>query len=96
MHGVKLVTPHAGVIIWNYNDRVGADDHGDVNKVDEIIINTTSLMSIATKKNKSTPAGSFEFYLAPTKNWVSIITPGSWCVLLCRKTNLYLNYLPAV
>lgn len=82
MHKVKLVTPHAGVIIWNYNDRVGADPHGDVNDIEEIIVNTASLISIGTTKNKANPSGTFEFKLAPTCNWVGRITPGSWCVLL--------------
>ena len=82
MHRFKIVTPHAGVIIWNYNNRVAAtEDHGDVNEIDEIIINTSSLMGISTKKSKGAPAGSFEFRLAPTTNWIARITPGSWCVL---------------
>ena len=51
-------------------------------EVDQIVLNTTSLLSISTSKDKSKPAGSFEIRLAPTKNWVTAITPGSWCIIL--------------
>ena len=81
-HKVKLVTPHAGVIIWNYTDRVNATGGDNVHDIQEVIIGTSTLMSIGTSKNKSTPAGSFEFMLAPTHNWIARITPGSWCVIL--------------
>jgi hypothetical protein len=81
-HKTKLITPHGGVLIWNYNDRMGASPHGNVNEIDQIFINTTSLISVTTNKNKSTPAGNFEFRLAPNYNWVARITPGSWCVIL--------------
>lgn len=81
-HKVKLTNPHAGVIIWNYADRISADGGKNVHKIEEIIINSASLVSLSTSKRKSAPAGTFEFRLAPTHNWVARITPGSWCVLL--------------
>jgi hypothetical protein len=77
-------TPHAAIKIWNYNDRV--TDHGadtaHANEVSETIISTVSLMSIQTSKSKSDPVGTFSFILAPTRNWVATITPGSWCAIL--------------
>ena len=85
-HSSKIVTPHAGVIIWNYADRINASGGEDVHDINEIIISSSSLISISTSKRKSTPAGSFEFQLAPTHNWVARITPGSWCVLLMSQT----------
>lgn len=73
------------VFIYNYRDRMGDANSGDnipPFAVDQIILNTTSLINVTTSKSKSSPAGSFEFRLAPTKNWVTAITPGSWCIIL--------------
>ena len=79
-----IETPHAAVKIWNYVDRI--TDQGalasQANVVKEEIISTLSLMSIQTSKTKGDPVGTFNFMLAPTRNWVSVITPGSWCVIL--------------
>lgn len=81
---VRVTTPHAAVIVWNYRDRVGPDGvkYG-LNTIEQTIISTLSLISVNTSKNKSNPAGNFEIVLAPTKNWVATLTPGSWlCVLM--------------
>lgn len=79
-----IKTPHAAVKIWNYTDRVTDEgtDPNYVNQTKEEIISTLSLQSIQTSKSKSNPVGTFNFVLAPTRNWVSVITPGSWCVIL--------------
>ena len=79
----RIETPHAAVKIWNYVDRVIATgaDPSKANQVKEEIISTLSLVNIQTSKSKSDPVGSFNFTLAPTRNWVSVITPGSWCVI---------------
>ena len=82
----EIVTPHAGVIIWNYEDRIGSEGTDKAHKIQQTIINTASLVSIKTNKSKSRPAGNFEFELAPTFNWVSRITPGSWCAILASRT----------
>lgn len=79
-----IQTPHAAIKIWNYVDRItdsGANP-AFTNKVKEEIISTVSCQSIQTNKSKGEPNGSFNFVLAPTRNWVSVITPGSWCVIL--------------
>ena len=55
-------------------------------EIDQIILNTTSLLNVTTSKSKANPAGTFEFRLAPTKNWVTAITPGSWCIILMSNT----------
>jgi len=77
-------TPHAAVVIWNYKDRLGADG-SNISTVDdtekEIIINTSDCISIETTKAKGNPQGSFRFVLAPSTNWVSAITAGSWCCI---------------
>lgn len=86
MNTVKIVTPHAAVIVWNYRDRIGPDGQTlGVNTIDQVVISTISLLSISTTKNKSSPSGTFNIELAPTKNWVRVITPGSWmCVLMSQ------------
>jgi len=81
------INPSAAVMIYNYSDRLGSNNISiNENKTDQIILNTVSLMSVSTQKSKSQPAGTFEFQLAPTKNWVTAITPGSWCVILMGRT----------
>src|ERR1035437_4799874 len=78
----KITTPHAAIKIWNYDDRLGLEGVSKLNKINETIISTVSCISISTSKEKGNPVGSFSFVLAPTKNWVSEVTPGSWCVIL--------------
>jgi hypothetical protein len=84
----NIKNPNAAVIIYNYNDRFGSTTiPGDKHDVDRIILNTVSLISVSTSKAKSSPAGGFEIRLAPIKNWVTSITPGSWCVILMSNNN---------
>lgn len=85
---IRIRTPHAAVIIWNYNERVGSVPSANVNAVDKLIISTVSCVSIQTSKSKGDPQGSFQLTLAPRRNWVSAITPGSWCVLLMSNSPL--------
>ena len=85
----KLVTPHAAALIWNYNDRV--DSQGalsSTHELDQVVIGTSSIISITTSKQKSSPAGQFEIRLAPRFNWVTRITPGSWCAILMSQDKL--------
>jgi hypothetical protein len=74
------------VVVYNYRDRLGdfklSTSENSAFEIDQIILNSLSLKSVSTQKTKSNPAGSFEFRLAPLKNWVTAITPGSWCVIL--------------
>lgn len=80
---IRVKNPNALVFIYNYTDRLGDKNiSGDPFNVDQIILNSVSLKSVSTQKSKSNPAGAFEFRLAPTKNWVTAITPGSWCIIL--------------
>ena len=85
-----IVTPHAAVIIWSYLNRLdsGGSREIDVHAVADTIICTDSIISISTVKRKSASAGSFEIVLAPTHNWVSRITPGSWCAILMSQQTL--------
>ena len=66
----KIVNPGAAVIIYNYRDRLGTTNTGEVDaqESDQIILNTSSLLSVSTSKSKGQPAGTFEFQLAP---WIS-------------------------
>ena len=71
------------MIIWNYKDRFSSSATTvDPNEISNTFIPTTSIISMSTSKNKGSPNGGFEVTLAPTFNWVSRITAGSWCVLL--------------
>ena len=81
----NIKTPHAAVIVFNYDDRIGSEDVSgvkDPNKLDKIIISTLSCVSIETTKTKSDPVGTFRLILAPSKNWLSTITSGSWCCIM--------------
>ena len=91
-HVIK--TPHAAVLIWNYIDRVGTPN-GDfkssgvtisLDQVEKepvpVIVSTLSCVSIQTSKAKGSPNGTFNLVLAPFKNWVGNLTPGSWCCIL--------------
>ena len=82
MHQIKIKTPHAAVVVWNYKDRAGLEGVSDLNDINQTIISTLSLMSIETSKSKSQPDGQFKLILAPYKNWVSTITAGSWCCIM--------------
>lgn len=86
---VRVKKPNALVFIYNYTDRLGDFDFkSNPYNIDQIILNSVSLKSVSTTKSKSNPAGAFEFRLAPTKNWVTEITPGSWCVILMSNDSL--------
>lgn len=86
-----IKTPHAAVIVWNYEERLTAGGAGgsglanpanSITTINEIIISTISLMSISINKSKSEPTGSFNLVLAPTRNWTATLTSGSWCAIL--------------
>lgn len=83
-----ILTPYAAAIIWNYADRLGTDDLNisQTDEVDQTILSTLSLKSFSTSKTKSKASGTFEMKLAPTKNWITVISPGSWMVLLMSRT----------
>lgn len=89
----KIKTPHAAVLVWNYNDRIGVPDGkydatgvkdplGVEKEAPPVIVSTLSCVSIQTSKSKGMPEGSFNLVLAPFKNWTSTLTAGSWCVIL--------------
>lgn len=78
----KIKTPHGAFIIWNYKNRLGNYEQTDAHSIEEIVVSTKTVISMTTTKRKSTPAGAFEVRLAPNLNWISKITPGSWCAIL--------------
>lgn len=84
----SILTPYAAAIVWNYADRFGTLNlNKDKNtEVDQVVLSTLSLKSIQTTKSKGGPAGNFELRLAPTKNWVTVLSPGSWMCLLMSRT----------
>ncbi len=90
---LKIKTPHAAVLVFNYNDRIGVptgaynatgvkDLLGTEKEAPPVIVSTLSCVSIQTQKAKGNPDGSFNLVLAPFKNWTSTLTAGSWCVIL--------------
>jgi hypothetical protein len=92
----RIVTPHAAVIVWNYNDRLGADPSqgSTINTVNQTILSTVSCVSIQTNKSKGSPAGSFSITLAPSRDWISQITAGSWCTILMSNGPITQAQLP--
>lgn len=93
------VKPHAALLIWNYAERLGTTR--GVKKEEQLratekqgihdkrkIVSTLSLISIETAKSKSSPMGRFTCKLAPTKNWVSTLTTGSWIAILMSNSEL--------
>lgn len=85
---MSIINPNATFIVFNYTDRLGMKNLSI--KEDEVtqITCKTSVISIKTNKSKSSSSGTFEVQLAPDRNWVSAITPGSWCVILMSRNNL--------
>ncbi len=81
----KVITPHGGMVIWNYEERITADSTKDPHKIEKVYIASKYIVSMSTSKSKSNPVGSFEVRLAPTINWVGKITPGSWCTILMSR-----------
>jgi hypothetical protein len=89
LNNTYIKNPNALVFIYNYRDRLGDFKlKSDPFELDQIILNSTSLKAVTTQKSKANPAGAFEFRLAPTKDWVAAITPGSWCVILMSNDKL--------
>lgn len=83
-----ITNPNATFIVFNYIDRLGMRNLSiDKDEVTQITCKT-SIMSIRTSKSKSSSSGTFEVQLAPDRNWISSITPGSWCVVLMSATTL--------
>lgn len=87
----RIKTPHAAVMVWNYVDRIGTEgmtnayNSSGVNNLldtEPTIISTLSCISIQTSKSKSSPDGQFQLTLAPLKNWTSVLTTGSWLVIM--------------
>ena len=86
----NIKTPHAAVVIWNYVNRLGAEDtdKSTLHDVEKVILSTVSCISIKTAKSKGQPQGTFELRLAPTKNWVSVLSPGSWLAILMSQQKI--------
>lgn len=84
-HKVTTTTPQASMIIWNYKERFDSDGLKKPHDVDLIYLLASHVVSISTFKSKSQPSGRFEVTLAPTHNWVTRLTPGSWCVINMTK-----------
>jgi hypothetical protein len=85
---LNIVNPNAAVIVWNYVDRMVSSENnliGDPVESEKINL-SDSIVSIKTNKTKSSPAGAFEIVLAPTTNWLTRLTAGSWLCILMGQT----------
>jgi hypothetical protein len=58
------------------------DDKFKPDEVNKRIISANSIISISTSKSKTASPGGFEIKLAPTKNWLKLLTNGSWVAIL--------------
>lgn len=90
----NIKNPHAAIIVWNYKDRLDAnktvESGSALHATEPKIFNTVSCLKISTSKSKSQPQGSFEIRLAPTKNWVTVLSAGSWlCILMSQQKIQY-------
>lgn len=94
----RQTTPQAEVIVYNYKDRAGSSTKSSLSSFApissdvEVIRLKTSVISISTSKTKSQPAGTFQIILAPTYNWLSVLSPGSWLTIHMVKD----SYSPGV
>lgn len=86
----KIETPHAAVMIWNYKNRLSSDptNASKVNTIETYRISSGNCISIETTKTKGQPQGSFRMVVAPSTNWVSAITAGSWCCIFMSTEKL--------
>ena len=77
---MKTRQAHASIVLLNYTQRGGSGGmkSADVTATEPAVLLDREIMSISVTKQKSAPSGRFEFSLAPTKNWIAHITPGSW------------------
>lgn len=75
--------PDAAVILFNYRNRTGSEGLSteNIDSLDNAYIIKDPIISIRTSKQKMSPVGSFEIVLAPTRNWTSFVTPGSWLII---------------
>jgi hypothetical protein len=82
-------SPHALAIIWNFKYRMGStsaeseDAFNNLMEIQKKLILTKSIVEIQTEKSKIKGEGAFSIVLAPTKNWCSELTLGSWiCIMM--------------
>ena len=84
-HTVRLTSPQAAMIIWNYKERSTSAGLKDPHSVETMHLLSNQIISIQTFKGKRQPSGRFEVRLAPTQNWMSTLTTGSWCAINMTK-----------
>jgi hypothetical protein len=71
--------PNAVVLVYNYLDRQGDYNLSEGRRdLIELVYLVSDLIEVQTSKSKSQPSGTFSIRLAPTYNWTTKLTPGSW------------------
>lgn len=85
---MTILQPDARVYIYNYIDRLGYQKNDDVNAIEERIDISPYIISIQTNKLKVQPSGNFVIVLAPNKNWISTISPGSWLTIHIKSSRI--------
>lgn len=83
----NIVNPNAAFVLFNYDERLGPkpSNESKSNNLSGIRRITKSLIGLNTVKQKGKPTGQFTVTLAPTRNWIAAITPGSWCAVLMSR-----------
>lgn len=79
----SIRNPDAAVLLFNYSNRGGSEglDPSNVDRLDNTYTIQDPILSIETGKEKAHPVGQFQIRLAPTRNWTSFISPGSWLTI---------------
>jgi hypothetical protein len=86
-----ISTPDAAVIVYNYIDRMGTNSITQTTVKNQLYteINISKfIVSISTTKSKESPTGTFTITLAPTINWLSKLTSGSWLTIYMSSSKL--------
>jgi hypothetical protein len=81
---MKIKQPDCRVIVFNLDEREGSNLKESMPVATGIPIGykeqdiSSNVISIRTNKLKSSPSGTFSIQLDPSKNWVSLLSVGSW------------------
>lgn len=84
-----ILTPNAAVRVYVYKERdTSSGLTNQASKSIEVIDLKEEIVSINTIKHKSSPIGEFNITLAPNRNWIAALTPGSWLAILMSQDEI--------
>lgn len=77
-----IKSPDCRVVIYNYTKREGSNLHSGLDPFKVKIIEITEdVLNVSTSKSKANASGNFNITLAPSNNFISSISSGSWVVI---------------